>query len=107
MRVKLEELYAKIPGSQCPEGCSDCCKNSIQMTDEERRRMGGYTYEGECPYRTPHGCTAYQNRPFVCRIYGVSELLTCSKCKPSRLLSPEETNELVHIYCQMLNPTKK
>lgn len=43
-------------------------------------------------------CSIYENRPFVCRIFGTSEILRCDNCTPERFLSEKETEELVHQY---------
>ena len=96
--TEIQKLYDKIPGNTCKPGCYACCINSIQMAREERERMGGYDWCGQCPHITAEGCTAYLNRAFICRLYGVSELLPCEDCVPERLLIAEETRELVHRY---------
>ena len=98
--TEIQKLYNKIPGNTCKPGCFDCCINSIQMAEEERLRMGGYDWEGRCPHITEKGCSAYPNRAFICRLYGVSELFPCSGCVPERLLTADETRELVHLYLE-------
>ena len=95
------ELYNKIPKSQCKKGCNKCCTNMIQFTPNELKAMGGYEYNGICSHLIDGRCSIYENRPFVCRIYGTSELLKCDDCTPERFLSEEETVELVHKYTQL------
>ena len=99
--MHLKELYPKIPKSSCKEGCFACCTNSVQYTPSESEAMGGYSYdEGRmmCSHLIDGKCSVYESRPFVCRLYGTSELLKCENCTPERFLAPKETNELVHQY---------
>ena len=104
--MKLEELYQKIPKSTCKEGCSSCCSNSIQFTPSEYKAMGGYTFDTKqmiCSHLIDGKCSVYENRPFICRLYGTSELLQCEHCTPDRFLTQDETNDLVHEYVLIKN----
>jgi Fe-S-cluster containining protein len=94
----INELYEKIPRSICAEGCFKCCINMIQFTPGEEKEMGGYDYNGKCPYIINGKCSIYEKRPFVCRIYGTSEMLKCNDCIPERYLTEKETRALVHEY---------
>ena len=101
MNDMTKNIYDKIPKSQCLNGCYKCCTNMIQYTPSELKTMGGYEYNGECSHLKDGKCSIYDKRPFVCRIYGVSELFKCEDCVPERFLSEEETIELVHQYVQL------
>ena len=94
----IKNIYDKIPKSQCKNGCFKCCTNMIQFTPSELKAMGGYEYDGICSHLKDGKCSIYENRPFVCRIYGSSELFICENCVPERFLSEEETVDLVHEY---------
>lgn len=95
---KLLDIYKKIPDSVCKKNCFECCTNSIQFTKSEEKAMGGYSFDGKCSHLIDGKCTVYECRPFVCRIYGSSELFKCENCVPERYLTPEETDRLVHEY---------
>lgn len=95
------ELYSKIPKSQCKKGCYKCCTNMIQFTTAELNAMGGYAYNGVCSHLIDGMCSIYEQRPFVCRIFGTSEIMKCENCVPSRYLNEEETKLLVHEYVLM------
>lgn len=95
---KIGELYKKIPESKCDNQCTRCCTNIIQFTPSEKASMGGYEYNGKCSHLIDGKCSIYENRPFVCRIFGTSEILRCDNCIPERFLSEKETEELVHQY---------
>jgi len=70
----------------------------IQFAPSEEKSMGGYKYNGICNHLKDGRCSIYDNRPFICRIYGTSEILKCDDCIPERFLTKEETTELVHQY---------
>ncbi len=73
-----EEIYSKIPKSTCKEGCFRCCTNVVQFTPSELKACGGeYECKGVCNFLKDGKCTVYETRPFVCRIYGTSEILSC------------------------------
>ena len=95
---KLLDIYKKIPDSVCKKNCFECCTNSIQFTKSEEKAMGGYSFDGKCSHLIDGKCTVYECRPFVCRIYGSSELFKCENCVPERYLTPEETDRLGHEY---------
>lgn len=96
--MKISKIYEKIPHSKCKKGCFHCCTNMIQFTPSELKAMGGYEYNGVCSHLKDGKCSIYENRPFVCRIYGTSELLKCDNCSPKKFLNEQETIELVHQY---------
>ncbi len=102
--MEKEEIYSKIPKSKCKEGCFKCCTNVVQFTPSELKACGGeYKCEGVCNFLKDGMCTVYDTRPFVCRIYGTSEILQCDDCTPERFLTEEETTELVHQYVMLKN----
>ncbi len=94
-------IYEKIPHSKCKPGCCKCCTNVIQFSPSELVHMGSYANDGCCSHCVDGKCAIYENRPFICRIYGTSELLVCEDCEPERYLTAEETTELVHIYREL------
>lgn len=98
MKTAISALYDKIPKSVCKTGCVKCCINSIQLAPEELERIGGYDYIDRCPHLCEKGCGCYADRPFICRLYGSSELLKCDGCIPERLLTEEETKAIIHEY---------
>lgn len=99
--MKLEQIYNAIPSSKCKDGCSKCCTNMIQFTPSELKRMGGYEFKDVCSHLVEGKCSIYENRPFVCRLFGTSELLQCEDCSPNNILTEDETNKLVHEYVQI------
>lgn len=104
--ASLSDIYEKIPCSVCDANCFRCCTNMVQFTDDELSLMGGYEFDGKCSHLKNGKCSIYEHRPFVCRIYGTSELLRCEGCTPSEYLSEEQTLELIHKYNLLLQKRK-
>ena len=100
---EIKNLYEQIPASVCRSDCSKCCKDMIQFSTSEEKNMGGYVWDGKCSHLQNGRCSIYQNRPFVCRLYGTSAMLTCEGCTPERLLSVEDTLSLVREYNKYRN----
>jgi Fe-S-cluster containining protein len=80
-------LYDKIPEVQCPDGCTKCC-GPVEVTLEEAKRMGignrrctRYDEGFNCEFKTSTGCSVYENRPFVCRLFGTGKYGTTMGCK--------------------------
>lgn len=67
------EAYPNFP---CVEGCQDCCSNSaITCTTLEWEILQAAAPETTngglgCPYKTKKGCSIYEYRPLVCRLFG-------------------------------------
>jgi Fe-S-cluster containining protein len=50
-----------------------------------------------CPLLRHNRCTIYEQRPFICRIYGVAEGIRCPHgCEPERVLSQAEAATLLN-----------
>lgn len=102
----LAAIYAKIPKFICKPGCTDCCgpvpfsKTEWSVIKDKRTATCL-----DCPYSAGGSCAIYENRPFLCRIFGASEepRLRCPHgCKPVFPLSIEETKKLTAEYIQIL-----
>lgn len=104
---QLREIWARIPGiSDCKGLCWDSC-GPIRMTGVERAlterhgvripdrdaRDGPAMCEGLTMLRR---CALYEDRPTVCRLWGVMEHQLCAYgCEPDRLMSDEEGYRLL------------
>jgi Fe-S-cluster containining protein len=74
----------------------------VQFAKEEAKRAGEYVYDGICSFLDENKkCGIYENRPLVCRIYGVSEIMRCGGCEPENYLSEEETRDIVKKYVKI------
>lgn len=103
----LATVYAKIPTIDCRGLCHDSC-GPIQMTRTEHDRIqrrhgvdipnrtirdGGVTCEA---LTILNRCGAYQDRPVLCRLWGVLDTMPCTHgCTPARYLTGAEGYRLL------------
>jgi Fe-S-cluster containining protein len=73
----------------------------IQVATEEEVRMGGYRWDGKCVLLIDNKCSVYENRAFICRLFGSSESMKCPDCTPERYLSESDTAELIRKYVRL------
>ncbi|GLK69209.1 hypothetical protein GCM10008179_28470 [Hansschlegelia plantiphila] len=106
-RRALSRLYAKIPTFTCVEGCTECCGPVVAGPVERERApllhesvaaavAGGCA---SCPYGAAGSCEVYDDRPFICRLYGTVEDLRCPHGRrPDRLFTSAQGRALVAEY---------
>lgn len=112
---KIDAVWAQIPKIECKGLCHDSC-TIINMSDSENNRIwrkhgfnlsgrifsllhriGMNTAEPICPAldKETKRCTIYEDRPFVCRVYGVTKALKCSHgCVPKEWLGGVKATKL-------------
>ena len=107
--IALKALYEAVPATVCPSGCGKCC-GPVPVTPEEAAALGlpeGTTITPtdvnlSCSFLTPEGCSVYDRRPFMCRIFGASREpgLSCHiGCKPVKeRMSAKDARRLVESY---------
>ncbi len=110
---EIRAIYDEIPEVDCKGRCANSC-GPIDMSTVERRRLTElgveipmFTPERaqrwanqerlDCPALTPlRTCRVYQDRPLICRLWGVAESMPCVwGCKPKRLLTDDEAYDLI------------
>lgn len=121
MNHPFASIYDQVPEVHCAGHCGglkDTCCGPIACTATEARLLDEYdgirspwvSIENEnvrmdwtqltdfrCPHLSVNGrCTAYEVRPLICRLWGVSSKLPCPwGCKPKRVLNALQTDRLV------------
>lgn len=116
----LEDVYAKLPSVACKGLCWNSC-GPIDMSNTERQRITdlGATIPPFSQQRSQEwaagakhycpalkfgarpdggiGCSVYEARPFICRVWGVGEGdLACPHgCETDGRLNPEEVMALL------------
>ena len=109
-RTEHRRQYKKIPKFKCVTGCNGCC-GPVPVTEYEAKRLGidgplTPTKKGtfECVFSSEKGCTQYNNRPFLCRLFGTSTdiHLTCPRGgKPKSSLSKIDCDFLTKNYMSL------
>ena len=67
----------------------------------ERERITELPIDGPvCQYLGPHGCTIYDNRPLICRMYGtIPTNHSCLQgCRPAEYLTFEQVKSIARDY---------
>lgn len=99
--VLHRDVYAKVPDAGCKGLCAGAC-GPIALTQLEAKRLREATGK---PLRAPGGtcsvlregrCSAYADRPLICRLFGVAVGLECPHgCGPSAKLSRVAAGKLL------------
>jgi Fe-S-cluster containining protein len=101
--MNLEDIYNKIPTLKCDPTCKGECCGPIAMTKSEWSKFKDKKDHKNinCPYLIDGKCSEYENRPFICRIFGTVEhgLMKCPKgCKPEHPLTLGQLSNLNKQY---------
>jgi len=107
--TKLKELYKAIPTFSCKPGCSDCC-GPVPVASAEwekiklvKRQLGSDCLN--CDYLVDNKCSIYNDRPFLCRLFGATteRKMTCKHgCGPKHPLSLKQTEVLMKRYMGLM-----
>lgn len=105
MRLKIDDLYDRLPNVRCKGKCFVQCCN-IKMTKVEWERIKqhlGYTPVAKsievCPMLTKDKrCGVYKIRPVICRLYGLVDghRMRCPHgCVPDWWVDHEEAGRIL------------
>lgn len=111
--MTLDELYASLPAIECKGLCARSCGPVMCEPSEALRAGGKYklltlngrtvaAYEVDrklrCNLLRNGRCTAYDNRPTICRLWGIVETMPCLwGCQPERMLTDAEGREILRL----------
>ncbi len=101
----LDAIYREIPVVECKGLCTDSC-GPIQMSKAEFDRLSisiqkvfAYKPTDElCPALVNGRCSAYAERPIICRLWGVVDdpNMKCPfDCQPAVYLTNDESRRLI------------
>ena len=102
---KIRFLREQIPSFECVPGCHDCC-GPVTTSTEEMARLPRKTPEEQdaalaglnCVHLGPQGCTVYEERPLICRLFGTTPRLPCPQGRgPEEMIDPA-AERLVHQF---------
>jgi hypothetical protein len=99
----LKALRARIPTFHCPEWCHECCCFGVMATETELARMPKERLSSVgCRFVTDHGCGCYEERPILCRTYGVTDDGSVFDCafgyKPDKPWTVAQVAEVIAEY---------
>ncbi len=104
MKLKtLDQVYSVIPTLNCQGKCYESCGIiplfPVEVEDMKSRGLTPPMHQvpgGQCKALTAEQrCSIYDRRPYICRIWGVTQKLACPfGCKPRRYLSDRECQNL-------------
>ena len=111
----LLNLRNRIPKFTCGlTQCNQCCGPVPMSKIEKERIRKKYKKDPDyqvgqdlkCNYITDKGCSIYEERPILCRLFGCSDVETL-KC-PYGMISPDfltikETEEVMKMYKELMN----
>lgn len=101
---KIRDLRAQIPSFECVPGCHDCC-GPVTTSSEEMARLPRKTAteqaaaldELNCVHLGPQGCTVYDERPLICRLFGTTPRLPCPNGRrPEQMITPQAERQVHH-----------
>lgn len=118
---EIKKLTDQIPAFDCIPGCTACCGpvpwsapefNSlpagieppyvIQVVDNTVTPVASSACL-DCPFSLDGNCQVYEDRPFMCRLYGTVENLPCAYGKrPKRMLTSAQGQSLLERYHRLL-----
>jgi len=73
---RLHQIYARVPKIACQGLCVDSC-GPIQMSKLEYERLGKPPAAMECTLLVNGRCSRYEDRPLICRLWGVVPEMPC------------------------------
>ncbi|MDO9619197.1 MAG: YkgJ family cysteine cluster protein [Pseudomonas sp.] len=110
---KIDQLRLQIPSFACVPGCHDCC-GPVTASSEEMSRLpvksdaehDAALAEFNCVHLGPQGCTVYDQRPLICRLFGTTPSLPCPRGQgPEQMIEPaveKQVHQLIATTRQVL-----
>ncbi|CAI8755439.1 MULTISPECIES: YkgJ family cysteine cluster protein [Pseudomonas] len=101
-RQTIRDLRQQIPTFDCVPGCHDCC-GPVTTSPEEMSRLPRKTRAEQdaamealnCVHLGPNGCTVYEERPLICRLFGTTKTLPCPNGRgPVELIHPRVEKQI-------------
>lgn len=106
----IRRIRKVIPTMKCKNGCHDCC-GPVMFSEWEWGRVSQLKVSmAGCPYLKDDGCSIYDERPVICRLFGstveVSRMMCPYGYKPSRPLTETEMSNIMREYLALFSGVK-
>lgn len=113
-REALHRIYAEVPTIDCKGHCHVHCTKWMAAEGEfiELTRITGTAPRqdpktGSCNLLIDKRCAAYDDRPYICRAYGVAEGVLCPfGCVPEKTLTRMESASLIARIYKLFGSTR-
>lgn len=100
--ARVKRTYEILPSIECQGLCAESC-GPIATTEVEYknlRELAGAEISIDahltCSLLINGKCSQYEDRPAICRLWGVSEAMPCEfGCEPDRYWTRQEGNEFL------------
>lgn len=103
----IDALRRRIPAFACVPGCHDCCgpvtASSTEMARLPRRSATvreASLAELSCPHLGEQGCTVYQERPLICRLFGTTPRLPCPNGAGPDVMMDRRVEQQIHWFAR-------
>jgi len=100
---RIDQLRRQIPDFACEPGCHDCC-GPVTASSEEMARLprrsdahhDAALAQWNCVHLGPAGCTVYDERPLICRLFGTTASLPCPRGRGPASATAPDVEKQVH-----------
>lgn len=106
--TRIRFFRRQIPEFACIPGCHDCCGPVLASTDElarlprkDAQQRQDALEQWNCAHLGPQGCSVYDERPLVCRLFGTTPRLACPHGRrPERMIDPAMDAKIAQFFRQ-------
>ena len=116
---RLKSLYNALPkvDIHCPSGCVECCTTpfvpwselEVESLYNATGKLPELLENGACNFAIDGKCSVYEYRPFMCRLFGLSDTKGFHHCekglRTTHPLSTEKVYELLDRYHKLVDKT--
>ena len=104
-REIIARLREQVPTFKCVLGCHDCC-GPVTTSSEEMSRLPVKTGtehtealdDYRCVHLGPNGCTVYEERPLICRLFGTTPKMPCPNGRRPEVMIDSIIEDKIHHY---------
>lgn len=104
-RDTIARLREQIPPFECVPSCHDCC-GPVTTSSEEMSRLPVKTDaehkealdDFRCVHLGPKGCTVYEERPLICRLFGTTPHMPCPNSRRPEIMIDSIVEGQIHLY---------